>query len=143
MKTNTIPAGYHTVTPYLIVAGAAELIKFIKQVFEGEEIQRTERSDGSIQHARVRIGDSVIMMGEPIDGIAPMPAMLYLYVSDPDTLYQRAIEAGAASLSKPADQYYGDRNAGVQDPFGNKWWIAARKEDVSAEELERRAKTTR
>lgn len=136
--TNPIPDGYHTVTPYLVVKGVADLIEFIKEVFDGEEIWITPRPDGSIQHARVRVGDSPIMMGEPVGDITPMPATLYVYVDDPDATYERALKAGATSVRAPADQFYGDRNAGVQDASGNQWWMAAHKEDVSPEELAKR-----
>ena len=136
--TNPIPDRYHTVTPYLVVKGVADLIEFIKEVFDGEEIQITPRPDGSIQHARVRVGDSPIMMGEPVGDITPMPATLYVYVDDPDATYERALKAGAISVRAPADQFYGDRNAGVQDASGNQWWMAVHKKDVSPEELARR-----
>ncbi len=136
--TNPIPDGYHTVTPYLVVKGVADLIEFIKEVFGGEEIRITPRPDGSIQHARVRVGDSPIMMGEPVGDMTPMPATLYVYVTDPDATYERALKAGATSVRAPADQFYGDRNAGVQDASGNQWWMAAHKEDVSPAELAKR-----
>ena len=136
--TNSIPDGYHTVTPYLVVKGVTDLIEFIKEVFDGELIRIEARPDGSIQHARVRVGDSPIMMGEPVGDITPMPATLYVYVDDPDATYERALKAGAISVRAPADQFYGDRNAGVQDTSGNQWWMAVHKEDVSPEELARR-----
>jgi PhnB protein len=97
------------------------------------------RPDGTIAHAEVRIGDSAVMMGEPMGEQQPRPATLYLYVNDTDAVYQRALQAGATSLMEPADQFYGDRNAGVQDVFGNYWWIGTHKEDVSPEELKKRA----
>ncbi len=136
--TNPIPDGYHTVTPYLVVKGVTDLIGFIKEVFDGELIRIEPRPDGSIQHARVRVGDSPIMMGEPVGDMTPMPATLYVYVDDPDATYERALKAGAISVREPADQFYGDRNAGVQDASGNQWWMAVHKEDVSPEELARR-----
>lgn len=123
MAVKPIPDGYHTVTPYLIVQGVAKLIDFLKQAFEAEEIHRTTRPDGTIMHAVVRIGDSVVMMGE----FKPMPGSIYLYVNDTDATYKRALQAGAASMMEPADQFYGDRNAGVKDPVGNHWWIATHK----------------
>ncbi len=91
-------------------------------------------------HAQVKIGDSFVMMGEPMGEFQPMPASIYLYVEDTDATYQRALEAGATSIMEPADQFYGDRNAGVKDPFGNLWWIGTHIEDVSPEEIEKRAK---
>lgn len=136
--TNPAPEGYHTVTPYLIVNRVTELIAFIKEVFQGVEIRITPRPDGSIQHARVRVGDSPIMMGEAVGDVTPMPAILYVYVDDPDATYERALKAGATSIREPADQFYGDRNAGVRDASGNQWWMASHKENVSAEEITRR-----
>ena len=95
--------------------------------------------DGRIMHAQVTIGDSVVMMGEPSGEFKPMPGSIYLYVNDTDAVYKRALEAGATSFMEPADQFYGDRNAGVKDPSGNIWFIATRKEDVPPDELARRA----
>jgi PhnB protein len=134
-----IPNGYHTVTPYLFVHGAERLIDFLKDAFEVQERERIVRPDGGIGHAEVRVGDSVIMLAEASDALKPMPSALYLFVSDTDATYQRALQAGATSLMEPADQFHGDRNAGVQDPFGNQWWIATHVEDVPPEELQQRA----
>jgi uncharacterized glyoxalase superfamily protein PhnB len=141
MATNVKPKpeGFHTVTPYLIVEGVAGLIDFLKQAFGAEEIERMASPDGGIAHAEVRIGDSIIMMGEPRDEWKPMPGSIYLYVDDTDAAYKRALEAGATSLMEPADQFYGDRNGGVKDPSGNHWWIATHIEDVAPEEMARRA----
>jgi uncharacterized glyoxalase superfamily protein PhnB len=139
MPVKPIPEGFHSVTPYLVVENAAKLIDFTKQVFGAEEKERMQTPDGRIMHAEVRIGDSVIMLGEPMGDQKPMPTALYLYVSDADAVYRRALAAGAVSLMEPADQFYGDRNAGVKDPAGNLWWIATHKEDVPREEMERRA----
>jgi len=134
-----IPDGFHTVTPYLIVPGVAKLIEFLQQAFDAKEIHRSARPDGSIMHAQVRIGDSFVMMGEPIGQWKPMPGSIYLYVNDTDAFYKRALQAGATSLMAPADQFYGDRNAGVKDPLGNHWWVATHIEDVPPDELEKRA----
>jgi PhnB protein len=140
MAVNPVPDGYHSVTPYLSVPGASRLIEFLKQAFDAQERHRTTRPDGSIWHAELQIGDSRVMLAEPAPPWKPMPAALYLYVPDTDAIYHRALQAGASSLMEPADQPYGDRNAGVEDPSGNYWWIATHKENVSAEELERRGK---
>jgi PhnB protein len=139
MAVKPIPEGYHSVTPYIVVPGVAKLIDFLKQAFDAHEKERMARPDGGIMHAEVRIGDSTLMMGEPMGEWKAMPASLYLYVADTDAAYKRALQAGATSMMEPADQFYGDRNAGVKDPCGNIWWIATRKEDVSPEELRRRA----
>jgi len=134
---NYIPDGYHTVTPYLCVDGAAGLLDFVKQAFDAVEIERIPRPDGKIAHAEVRIGDSVVMIGDAPD--ERMPTAIYLYVRDTDATYSRALEAGATSVMEPADQFYGDRNAGVKDACGNLWWIATHKENVSPEEIAKRA----
>ena len=139
MAVKPIPEGYHTVTPYLTVQGVPKLIDFLTHVFEAQEIERVMRPDGSIGHAEVRIGDSVVMVGEACDAWKPMPSALYLYVNNTDAVYQRALQAGATSVMEPADQFYGDRSAGVQDPSGNLWWIATHQEDVPPAELKKRA----
>jgi PhnB protein len=139
MAVKPIPDGYHSVTPYLVVKGVAKLLGFLKQTFEAREIERIARPDGAIMHAEVRIGDSAVMMGEPMGPHQPMPGSLYVYVSDADAIYKRALEAGATSMQEPADQFYGDRSGGVKDQCGNIWWIATHKEDVAPEELKKRA----
>ncbi len=98
-----------------------------------------ETPDGRVSHAEVRIGDSIVMMGEPTERTETQPAHLYVYVNDTDETYDRALKAGAVSLMEPKDQFYGDRNAGVKDAFGNVWWIATHVEDVPPEEMRRRA----
>ncbi len=138
MTIPPIPTGYHTVTPYLIVNGVAELIEFARFVFKAEETRRSLGSRGQIQHARIRIGDSHIMMGESESSSTPMPAVLYVYVDDVDRTFERALEAGATALREPADQFYGDRNAGVRDTCGNEWWIARHIADIDPDELSRR-----
>jgi PhnB protein len=139
MAVTPIPEGYHTVTPYLVVQGVPALIDFLKQAFDAQEIMRIPRPDGAIMHAEVRIGDSAVMMGEAMGEFQPMPGSIHLYVNDADATYQRALQAGATSIMEPADQFYGDRSAGVVDPVGNRWWIATHQEDVPPEELARRA----
>jgi PhnB protein len=134
-----IPEGYHTVTPYLLVQGAEKLIDFMKNAFDAKETERYSMPDGSIGHAEVRIGDSVIMVADAQgDEYKPMAAGIHLYVEDCDVTYKRAIGAGATSVREPQDQFYGDRSAGVNDQFGNKWWFATHKEDLSKEEIIKR-----
>lgn len=133
-----IPEGYHSVTPFLMVAGAAKVIEFAKSVFNAREIERVEGPGGAIMHAEVQIGDSRVMIADAGGEWKSMPGTLYVYVTDMDAAYQRALKAGGASRQAPVDQFYGDRNAGVEDPAGNVWWIATHKEDVTADELKRR-----
>lgn len=139
MTARPIPEGYHTVTPYLVVPGVPRLIEFLQRVFDARELERMAREDGTVMHAEVQIGDSRVMMGEPMGQMTPMPGHLYVYVDDADAAWRRALEAGAVSLQEPADQFYGDRTAGVQDPTGNQWWVATRKEEVPPDEMARRA----
>ena len=126
-----IPPGYHAVTPYLKVEEAPKLIDFLKQAFGATEVMRTGDPGGHF-HAEVRIGDSIIMMGNAgrsYPSETPMPAAIFLYVEDVDAMYRR-VQAGVTSLSVPQDMDWGDRMAGVQDPFGNVWYIATHKKDV-------------
>lgn len=139
MPNQTIPAGYHTITPCVTIQGADHLIDFLKQVFAATEIERITSPDGTIQHAEMRIGDSVLMMSEPRGEWKPMPGSFYVYVSDADAIYQRALAAGATSLMEPTNTFYGNRESGVKDRFGNNWWIATYREEVSPEEIQRRA----
>jgi uncharacterized glyoxalase superfamily protein PhnB len=141
MSVNPIPQGYHTVTPYLVVSNVSKLIDFLKPAFGAEEMERQFRPDGSIAHAQVRIGDSIVMMGEPMNDGKLMPAMLHLYVLEVDNWYKRAIDAGGLSLREPEDQFYGDRTCGIEDPAGNQWYISTHIEDVSPEEIAIRAIT--
>ena len=139
-KVKPIPDGYHTLTPFLTVHGAAQLIDFLKQAFDAQEHSRTARPDGTVMHADLQLGDSRLMVAEATEQWKASPAGLYVYVPDTDATYRRALEAGATSLMEPGDQFYGDRNAGVKDAFGNSWWIATHVEDVAPEEMARREK---
>lgn len=138
MAVKPVPEGFHTVTPYLLVEGAAKLIDFMTQVLGGAEIERLNDSEGKVRHAEVRIGDSVVMIADATEKWKAMPSALYLYVPDVDQVYRAALDAGATSVMEPADQFYGDRNAGVRDASGNAWWLATHKEDVPPEEIQRR-----
>ncbi len=138
MAISPMPAGYHTVTPYLIVSDGEGLIAFLRQAFGAEELSRAVRPDGAIANAEVRVGDSMVMVAQAKEPWKPMPTGFYLYVPDTDATYQAALAAGGSSLLEPSDQFYGDRNAGVQDPWGNNWWIATHIEDVDAAEIQRR-----
>jgi PhnB protein len=137
MAVKAVPDGYHTVTPFLNVKGTAKLIDFLKQAFGAEEIMRMPGPGGVVMHAEVNIGNSRLMLGEATQ-TAPSSSSFYLYVSDVDALYQRAVGAGAASQTKPTNQFWGDRMATVKDPFGNTWSIATHVEDVSPQEMAKR-----
>jgi len=146
MPVKPIPEGYHAVTPYLIVKGAAKAIEFYKQAFNATELMRFEGPGGAIMHAELKLGDSVVMLADEVpemgyrapspDGGAPVS--LYLYDADVDTTVDRAVAAGAKVTRPVADQLYGDRNGTVIDPFGHVWSVGTHKEDVSPEEMKRR-----
>jgi uncharacterized glyoxalase superfamily protein PhnB len=138
VKSQSIPEGFRTVTPYFTVQGVPRLIEFLKQAFEAVEVRRSVMPDGSVMNAELRIGDSMLMLGEaPKDrtGLKIMTSMLYMYVVDSDSVYERAVKAGGKTIREPADQIYGDRVGAIEDLWGNQWWIATRKENVSDEEL--------
>ena len=141
-----IPAGYHTATPYLIVNDAAKALEFYKQAFGASEVMRMAGPGGSIMHAEIKIGDSIIMLGQENlkagvrspQSLGGSPMFLYLYVEDCDRVFNRAVNAGATAAMPLKDQAWGDRSGNVRDPFGHSWWIATRKENVSEEEIRRR-----
>jgi PhnB protein len=124
---NPIPKGFHSVTTYLECLGVPRLLDFLKQAYGAEEKVRTNRPDGSVSHAAVKIGDSMVELGEPMEPGKAMTAALHYYVEDADSVYRRALKAGGTSLYEPTDQEYGDREAGVKDPSGNDWYIATHK----------------
>ena len=144
-KVNPIPAGYHTVTPYIIVNGAAKALDCYKKAFNAIEKFRMEEN-GKIMHAEMQIGDSPIMIADEnaeCNAVAPhadsrSPVLLHLYVEDVDTLFKQAVAAGAKVERELADQFYGDRSGGVIDPFGHVWYIATHTEDLSEEEINKR-----
>lgn len=140
MAVKPIPEGFHSVTPYLTISGVPRLIEFLKQAFDAREEHVSKTPNGTIMHAQLKIGDSMIMMGEAGGEWKPMPSSIYLYVPDADATYKRALQAGATSVMEPANQFYGDRHGGVKDPSGNLWWIATHVEDVTPEEMARREK---
>ena len=139
MSVKPIPDGYHSVTPYLTVPGIPKLIDFVKQAFGAQQIVRMDGPDGNIVHAEVKIGDSIIMMGEANSNFSPMPGKIHLYIEGVDKVYKRALDAGATSLREPTDQFYGDRMAGVLDKSGNEWWISTHTEDLTPEEMKKRS----
>lgn len=138
LKAQPIPKGYRTITPYLLLKGAAKFIEFAKNALAAEIVRRADGPNGLVMNAELKIGDSMLMCADPRPEMAYQPASFYLYVTDCDAWYARALAAGAASEMKPADQFYGDRNAGVKDAFGNQWWFATHIEDVSDDEIAKR-----
>ena len=141
-----IPDGFHTVTPHIICKQASQAIEFYTKALGAEEVMRLPAPDGTIMHAEIRIGSSHIMIAEEnvewgLKGptvIGGTPVTMHLYVEDCDALYAQAMAAGAESVMKPSNQFYGDRSGGVKDPAGNQWWIATHIEDCSPEEMDRR-----
>ena len=148
MPVNPIPEGYHSVTPYLIIRGAADAIEFYKKAFGASELFRFPGPDGKIGHAEVQIGNSRIMMADEYpemgyngpQATGGSPVALMIYLDDVDTVFKQAVDAGATVKEALQDKFYGDRMGTVIDPFGHRWHLATHKEDVSMEEMERRAK---
>jgi PhnB protein len=139
MTVKPIPEGYHTVTPYLTVHDVGQMLEFTRRAFDARVIESMPGADGAIRHADILIGDSHVMFGAASEQWSARPGTLYLYIENVDEWYRRAIEAGGTSLREPTNEFYGDRSAGVTDPQGNQWWMATHVEDVSQEEMERRA----
>jgi PhnB protein len=146
MNVKTIPDDYASVTPYLIVQGAAEAIEFYKDVFGATERMRLPAPDGKVAHAEIEIGDSVIMLADECPGrgakspqtIGGTPVCLHLYVEDADAVFAKAIAAGAEQIRPVENQFYGDRSGMFSDPSGHSWNVATHVEDVSPEELHKR-----
>jgi len=138
MAVKPIPEGNHTITPYFVVEKADKFIDFVKRAFDAKEVYRLNTPDGSVMHAELQIGDSRIMLGQASERWKPQTCTLYLYLPDVDAVYRKAVEAGGKSTMEPQDMFYGDRSAGVDDAFGNHWYLATHKEDVAVEEIERR-----
>jgi PhnB protein len=146
-KVKPIPDGYHTATPYLIIRGAGEAIEFYKKAFGATEILRFAMPDGQIGHAEIKIGDSPIMMADehPQMGyrspqsLGGSPVSVMIYVEDVDTVFNQAIAAGGKTKEAVQDKFYGDRIGTLEDPFGHVWHVATHKEDISVEEMHKRA----
>ena len=125
MSVATKPAGYSAVSVYIVAQGAQKVIDFLKSTFDAAELRRFDKPDGSIMHAEVRIGDSVVMIADGAEDYPPFPAWLHVYVDDVDKTYQRALAAGGASVQEPVHKEHdSDKRGGVKDPCGNTWWIA-------------------
>ena len=149
MAVKTIPDGYHSVTPYLIITGAAEAIDYYKKAFGATELLRMPAPDGKIGHAEIKIGDSPIMLADEFpemgykspQTLGGSPVSIMIYVADVDTVFDQAVAAGGKVQRPVKDQFYGDRSGTLEDPFGHVWHVTTHKEDVSVEEMERRAKS--
>ena len=147
MATKPIPDGYRTATPYLIIKGAADAIEFYKRAFGATELLRMADPQGRVGHAEIKIGDSVIMLADehPAMGyrgprsLGGSSVSILLYLEDVDGVFERAVKAGARAQRPVADQFYGDRSGTLEDPFGHVWTVATHVEDVSPEEMQRRA----
>ena len=147
-KVPHIPKGYNTVTPYLVIKGAAKAIEYYKKVFGATEVMRMPGPNGTIGHAELKIGDSMIMLADenPSMGqghvsattVGGSPVSLYVYLKDVDKVFERAVAEGAKVLKPVQDQFYGDRNGFLQDPFGHLWGVSTHVEDVSADEMKKR-----
>jgi uncharacterized glyoxalase superfamily protein PhnB len=142
-KTRTVPEGFQTVSPYLVIPDADQFIEFTKKAFDAEQTFEHRDEQNYISHATIRIGNSIVMIGDTMNEMQPMTAMLYLYVDDADAMYNKAVKAGGQSIQAPKDEFYGDRTSAVKDRWGNQWWIATHIEDVAPDELERRGKAAR
>ena len=143
MTVKAIPDGFHTLTPYLTVKDAQAQIDFLVGAFDATIAHKNLREDGTIGHAQLLVGDSPVMIGQASDEWKALPSTIYMYVPDTDETFRRAIAAGATSVREPRTEFYGDRAGGVQDSQGNYWWMATHVEDVSNEEMERRAASRR
>lgn len=146
MAVKPIPDGYHSVTPYLIVRGGAQAIDFYKKAFGAEELLRMPTPDGKICHSEVKIGDSVVMLADEMPQMGAIGPQtlggttfgICLYVTDCDTIFNRAVAAGGKVERPLTDQFYGDRSGTLIDPFGHKWTVATHKEDLSPEDIQKR-----
>jgi PhnB protein len=141
-----IPAGFHTATPVLTVRDGASVLDFYKRAFGAQEIMRMPGPDGSLMHAEIKIGDSVLMVSDEQPNMgcrAPVSvggctSYVYLYVQDVDAVFKKAVEAGAKVIMPPTDMFWGDRFGQVEDPAGQRWGLATHKEDVSPDEMAKR-----
>jgi PhnB protein len=144
-QVNPVPPGYHTVTPYLVLSDAAKAIDFYERAFGAKQIARMGGPDGKIGHAELKIGDSIIMLSDEMRGnkspqtLGGSPVSIFLYVEDVDSVYNRAVGAGATADMPPADMFWGDRFGRLTDPFGHAWSLATHIEDVAPEEMGKRA----
>jgi PhnB protein len=147
-KVKAIPEGLHTVTPHLVIRGAAKAIEFYKNAFGAQELMRMQGPGGTIGHAELKIGDSVIFLADEFpqgqvkapESLGSSSCVLNLYVEDVDKVYDTAVKAGGKAAMPPSDMFWCDRYGQLVDPFGHVWGVATHKEEVSPEETEKRAK---
>ncbi len=139
MKIDPIPDGWHSITPCLMVQDAPRLIDFLIQAFDGAERARIKHPDGTVVYSEVRLGDALVLITQANGQWKPRPSSVIFYATDVDTVFQRAIAAGAKSVREPANMFYGDRQACVRDIAENDWWITTHIEDLSTEEIQKRA----
>ncbi len=147
MTIKPIPDGYHTVTPYLSIKGAAKAIDFYKRAFNASELFRLVAPSGEIGHAEIKIGNSPIMLADPCEegtfrnpqSLGGSSVGLHVYVDDVDALFAQAVDAGAKTVRPVQDQFYGDRTGTLEDPFGHVWFLATHKEELTPEEITKRA----
>ena len=147
MATSAIPKGYHSVTPYLVIKGAAQAIEFYKKAFNAAEVTRMDSPDGRIGHAEIKIGDSFVMLADeyPEMGhrspqtLGGASVSLMVYTENVDEMFKQALAGGAREVRPVQDQFYGDRSGTLKDPFGHIWTISTHVEDVAPDEMQRRA----
>ena len=148
-KVQAIPKGLHSITPSLFVAGATKAIDFYKKALGAEELMRFPAPDGTIMYAEIRIGDSIIMLGDEMPehggrgpkSIGGTPVSFFVYGENVDAAWKRAVDAGAKPVVPLADQFWGDRAGCIEDPFGHQWWLAQHIEDLTPEELRKKAES--
>ncbi|MGH9862885.1 MAG: VOC family protein [Candidatus Acidiferrales bacterium] len=147
-KVKSTPKGYRSITPYLIIQGAGRAIEYYKKVFNAKEVLRMASPDGQkVMHAELKIGNSMVMLADEApemgarspQAIGGTPVHLLLYVRNVDRVFKRAVKAGAKAVEEPNDKFYGDRSGRITDPFGHEWSLSTHKEDLSGEEIDRRA----
>ena len=137
MSVKSTPQGFHTINPHLYVKEAPVFIEFMKNTFGAKELVRKESPDGMVLRAEIKVGDSKILLAEPWGQFEPTRGCFSIYVKDTDAVYKKGIEAGSISLKEPSDEFYGDRQAGFKDRFGNIWWISTYVEDIHREQLKK------
>ena len=146
-QAQAIPKGYHTVTPSIVVAGAAKAIDFYKKALGAEEVMRFPGPGGTIMHAEIRVGDSVVMLADEMPeqgGRSPKsyggtPVSFFVYKDNVDAAWKRAVDAGAKEIMPLQDMFWGDRTGCLEDPFGHRWWLAQHVQDLTPEEIQRNA----